>query len=237
MRRRTLLAALGTLGSLSGCAAPGSGPRYEGLAPEQSPGERFDPDEVQRRVELAGVDSMPDGVDLSIGATLLDGEVTGEETARVRVETTNGGRELFAPGRAGGCSLFNRNRGESEDGGLWLVRQGFPGMRFYGEGEKRVDPLWAVRTDDDDGPPPGIVFEGYGCATRYYAPGDSVAHEYRLWDGWRAPGYLPPGVHRFEREIELQSVDRTDEGDRAVPGETLASFTWGLELRVTDPGE
>ncbi|PSQ18232.1 hypothetical protein BRD00_05695 [Halobacteriales archaeon QS_8_69_26] len=239
MRRRTLLAAAaGTLGSLAGCGTGGgSDPGYEGLPADQAPDETFAPDERQRRIALEAVDPVPAAADLAIDVELLDGTVTGEDPAELAITTTNEGPERFVSVGEGGCSLFNRDRGESEDQALWLVQQGFPGMQFYagdGPDEKRVDPLWAVRTDGD-GPPPGIVFLDYGCAPRLFPPGDAVTSEYRVWDGWRGEGYMSPGLHRVETDVEVRATETPDEGDDPVPGDTVASFTWGLELRVTDP--
>lgn len=241
VRRRTLLtAAAGTVGSLAGCLSPGGSdppPEYGALPPAQRPDRSFDPDELQRRVSLESVDPVPGVARLAIDVELRDGAVTGEDPAELAVTTTNEGPERFVSAGDEGCSLFNRNSGESEDGGLWLVRPGFPGMPFYagdGPDEKRVDPLWAVRTDED-GPPPGIVFEAYGCLPHQYATDESVTNEYRVWDGWRAPGYMPAGTHRFEEPVRVRTATESDERDEPTPGETVASFTWGLELRVEIP--
>lgn len=220
---------------MAGCLDPlgGSDP-YGGLPADQRPAETFGPDEVQRRVGLAGVDSLPGDLDVSIDVILLEDTIMGNHTARMRVATTNEGSNRFFSVAEGGCSLFNRTRGESEDEALWLIGPDFPGMNYLGEEPRRVAPLWAIRRDGD-GPPPGLVFLSYGCGLRRYGPGETVANEYLLWDGWHGPGYIPPGVHRFEAEVEVTEVQWSSGEGPPTPGETIATAIWGFELSVEAP--
>lgn len=204
MDRRTLLAALGVgVVGLAGC---------------QRHRLRSSDGDDRRRVSLAGQDAVPDAHAVSLDVEVLEGAITPDRTARLRLTVTNEGADRALSAGEGMCNLFNRDRGGSDDpAGLWLYR---PAVT---EGVERRDDRWVQ--DRPSSEPRG--FPAYACSSRQYASGESVATELEVWDDYRVEGYLEPGTYRWEEDVQIQA------DPEAAGIETAgATVTWGFSLAV-----
>lgn len=208
MKRRTLLATLGTagIGGLAGCLGTGSSGTDVKYA---------------RQISLVSQDTVPVTHEVAIDVKLLAAQVTSDRTARLRITTTNeGSRRAISIGNDG-CELFNRSKGGSDaPPGLWLHD---PGHTEYIE---RNGDRWVADRPADD--PRG--FDAYGCLRKTYAAGESLGNEYVVWDDYRFEGYMTPGTYRWEERVSVaESTDDFPADDE------LGSFTWGFSLRVEAP--
>jgi hypothetical protein len=131
MKRREILGLLGAGGgtALSGCLSPP-------VAPSSTVS-----DGIQRRISLAGQNSIPDELQVSITAEMLESTVTDEHPARVRITMTNQGDER----RFSGCAVFDRESKGSIPPELWLesdlddsVRTGKNGSNRTSRGPERA---------------------------------------------------------------------------------------------------
>ncbi|MFB6138647.1 MAG: hypothetical protein ABEJ42_10000 [Halobacteriaceae archaeon] len=180
MKRRTLLGALGTTGSLGLTGCIGQGP------------EQHD-DTLQRRVSLVAQDAVTAVPHLQVGVEVLDAEITDAHTARLQITVENTGPPLTVsdPHTARDCALFNRTEGKSDPAGLWL----HPWPVEY----DRTDDRWVRNRSPDE----ARAFEMYGCNTAVYDTDESHAQEYAVWDDYRVDGYLEPGTYRFSTPITV----------------------------------
>jgi hypothetical protein len=206
MRRRDLLATLGTAGLVSGagCITVWA----------------TDPDVRRRTVSLSSVDDIATEHRVSIDVGLLEENVTDEHTARLRVTTTNEGepRRLSVGDRM--CAIFNREGEMSDPEGVWLYR---PEETQWLE---REGPRW----EHDGNPNSERAYAAYGCLPRKYETGESVATDYLLWDDFRVDGYLPPATYRWEVPIRVWNDREGGYSDAPV-----AAFTWGFSLSIDVP--
>lgn len=205
MDRRTLLATLGSGGVV-------------GLAGCQRLHEVRSDDGGRRRVTLASQDAVPETHEVSIDVEVLEGTITPDGPARLRLTVTNeGASRALSPGE-GMCHSFDRNRGGSDDpAGLWLYRP------TEAEGIDRRGDGWVA--DRPRSEPRG--FPAYACSSRQYASGESVATEYEVWDDYRVEGYLEPGTYRWEEDVQIQA-----DPDAAGTETRGATVTWGFSLAV-----
>ena len=203
MDRRTLLAALGTgVGGLAGC--------------QRHRGTRSD-DDGRRRVSLAGRDAVPEPHEVSIDVEVLEGAITPDRPARLRLTVTNEGADRALSAGEGGCNLFDRARGGSDDPpGLWLYRPS------EAEALQRRGDRWVQ--DRPQSRPRG--FPAWACSSRQYASGESVATEYEVWHDYRVEGYFEPGTYRWEEDVQIHADP--DAGEPRRP----AGRSWGFSLTV-----
>ncbi|WP_458207172.1 hypothetical protein [Haladaptatus sp. NG-SE-30] len=232
MNRRRVLALLcgtGLLGStslLSGCLQHAPSDSGAGVDGDEDDHDRAvdqtdtpESGEIQRRILLANVDEVPEEHDLRIGVGLLEGMVTAEHTAHLRVTIANEGRKRRLSAGDEICNLFNRDKGASENPGLWL--HGLQSAEWDG----RKGDRWTRDRDPDE----QIAYPAYGCLNRLYERGESVTNEYLVWDDYRVKRYMEPGTYRFEERIRIYAPEYDDWKD------TLGEFTWGFDLRVEAP--
>lgn len=212
MNRRRILAVGGTTlfgGCLTRAGLDASGPKST---------ETFGLDEVQRRMSLANVDEVREKYAVGIDAELSEETVTAAHTARLRVTVANEGEKRKLSAGEGMCNPFNREKGKSENPGLWL--------------HEPEDTEWIERKGDrwtrDRSPNEQRMFPNYGCLPREYEEGESVTTEYAVWDDYRVVGYMGPGTYRFEEQIRIYAPKYDDWKD------TLGEFRWGFDLRVED---
>lgn len=173
--------------------------------------------DLQRSVSLAEVDDVPEEQEVEMDVELLQGTINAEQTARLRVTTTNTGRRRAISVSEDMCSLFNRQRGASDEPpGLWLHRPKSE-ESIERDGEK-----W-VRDRPADDP---RAYAAYACLPKVYESGVSVSNEYLLWDDYRVEGYLEPGTSRWEEEVTIS------EPEEPVDAGSLGRFTWGFSLEL-----
>lgn len=224
MQRRDFLAVAGTaLAGTAGCAAPSNAgnsttesttDRFDDLP-------RFDPSEVQRRVSLERVDSVPAEYSVSIDLELLNETVTGRDPANVRATVTNtADEERFITRNEGDCALFDRSDGASESPGLHLHRPGLPGFALDCGTASRLRNLWRLDLPEDARCP----IESYGCTPRGYDAGESKSETYQIWDDFQEPGYMPAGEYRFQTRVRV-----------GRQRETTTQFEWGFSVSVSRP--
>lgn len=211
MKRRRYLAAaaMAGLAGLSGCKgdiAPGAGRHLLG------------PDTDRRRVSLAEVDGTPDDVPVDIDVEIIEALATADHPVRIAVTTTNQGSERAISVAEGGCCLFNREKGGSDEEGLWL----YPAENT--DHEDRRGDRWVL---DASG---GRGYALYGCNPRRYATGESLTNEYEVWDGYAVRGYFPPGTYRWAEAVQVYDDPRAGFG-----GDPDVEFVWGFSLDVTVP--
>ena len=205
MRRRQALAALGTLsvGSIAGCLDRSSFPFGS------------DADPHPRRVSLVHLGTLPEDVAFAIDAELPTPTVTDRHPATLVLTARNLGAKRAISVGVDGCRPFNRSRGRSQNGGLWLY-----GARD--EPEPRVDGRWEY---DPDGP---IGYPAYGCARRVWAAGESQTYVYSVWDDPVTEGYYEPGTYRWTHSVSAAPPESE------MDAEPTVQATWGLELRVEE---
>lgn len=211
MNRRSALRGLAGSGllALGGCvSAPGTSPRSS-----ESPSGR-----VQRRLSLSGQDTVREGAELRIEASVLDPTVTDSQTARIRVTITNDGPSREISVSTGRCALFNRYSQASTPRGLWL---GLADEAIY---VTQTGPRWIAE------PPDNGAFPDYGCAGRTYEPGESVSVEYAIYDDDRAGGYLESGTYRFEEDVLI-----TPGPSAKRDADASLTINWGFSLDIENP--
>jgi hypothetical protein len=192
MNRRRFLAAL-PLGFATGCL---------GASP-------FAPNPHPKRVFVAQVDPLPQEFEFRIDAEVRTETVTDDHPATLVLTATNEGDARPVSVATGECSPFNRSRGRSDGGGLWLYRAGT-------EPDERHRNRWTRGGD-------GVrTHPAYGCAMREWAAGETWTYEYEVWDDERTDGYYEPGWYRWRLPV------------RVGTGEDEAEAAWFLELRVVD---
>lgn len=211
MRRRTALAGVvGAATGLTGC--------FGGIVGNESGDEATPvPDGEQRRVRFDDTGSVPEGVPLSIDASLPERRITGTRTARVWVELTTEGSSRAVTVGSGGCALFNRAARASDPAGLWLAR-----------GDRDVDRdgnAWVA--DDLPSDPEG--FGGYGCTPTALEAGEALTNGYAVWDDGRVDGYLEPGTYRWEAAIGVWAPPE-------AAGSPDRTFDWHLSLDLLRSG-
>lgn len=220
MRRRAVLAAVGTsLAGTAGCSASlGGGTTTTDRTTTRSL-PTFDATTVQRQVSLADVDDVPDHP-VAIDAELLNGAVTGEDPARVRVTVTNEADEKrYFTNNDGECALFNRGGGASDPAGAHLHQPDFPGYAGPCADPTRRGNLWQLDLSSST----QCLVQDYGCAPVAYDAGETKSTTYQVWDDYTVKGYLPPDTYRFEERVILGE----NEGDE--------EFRWGFSLIVELP--
>jgi len=211
MNRRALLATLGA--SIAGCA--GCVSAVNGGPPTSDGSDSiFEASEVQRRVSLGEVDDAPVSK-VSLDAELLNGTVTGEGPARVRVSLTNEGKSKRLTDNEGECALFNRRGGASDPAGVSLHQPEFPGYTGECRHYSRRGNRWRLdRPSSED-----CRVLSYGCESVAYEAGETRATTYQLWDDHTVEGYMPPDTYRFKAQV---AVDEE-------------SFDWGFSVVVESP--
>jgi hypothetical protein len=233
MRRRDLLraAALAGTTAVAGCTnALDTEPRGGGGSSptDTTPGSPTESpagtgrEELQRTVSLASVDSVPTEFEVEMDVELLRSSVTGAETARLRITTTNTGSPRSISVAEDMCSLLNRSKGGSDSpAGLWLQPP---------DSTKHID-REGDRWEADRSPDEHRAYAAYGCTNKEYAAGESVRNEYVLWSDFQAEGYMDPGTYRWEEAVSVSDPDG------ATPTGTADgnTFSWGFSLSVREP--
>jgi hypothetical protein len=194
--RRGALAVAGVagLGSLAGCSQD-AGPLRNS----------------ERRVFLDGTGDLPSDAGVGIDIEQLGRRITQDGTVGYRVTTTNREREKRISVASGPrCCLFNRERGGSQPGSLWL-------HHVDDQPTESDDQRWSADRPADE----PRTFEEYECSPRPFTAGESVTNEYRLWADYRLAGYIPAGAYRFRTEVV---VDAEGEGSR--------SYDWEFSVTV-----
>ena len=213
MKRRAYLAAAGTVGlvGLSGCKgdiARGAGRHLLG------------PDTDRRLVSVAGVDEPPGDLSLNIEVELREAVASVDHPPRLAIATTNLASERAISIAPGGCSLFNRLKGGSDDpAGLWLYP---PDALDHSD---RVGNRWVP--DISGGRGKAL----YGCDPATYQVDESLTNEYEVWDDYQSRGYFPPGTYRWAEPVQVWNEPRASSHDRPD-----VEFTWGFSLSVEVPG-
>lgn len=205
MKRRTLLASVGTagVGGMAGCLGRGDS-GTDG--------------EYARQISLVSQDTVPDTHDVAIDVELLATRVTSDLAARLRITTTNEGARRAISIGDDGCELFNRSKGGSDEPpGLWLHD---PDRTEHVD--RKRDRWEADRPADAS-----RVYDAYGCLRRTYEADESLGNEYVVWDDYRVEGYMTPGTYRWEERVSIAKTTDDFPGD-----DLLGSFTWGFTLRV-----
>lgn len=174
---------------------------------------------IQRRVSLASVDDVPAKHRLTIEVELLESTVTAAHTARLRVTTTNTGPKRKISIGEGTCNLFNRDSGLSEEPGLVLHSP---------ESTEWIDRSGSRWVPDRPSDEPR-AYAAYGCLSRIYPKGDSVANEYVIWDDYQVAGYMTPGTYRFAEPVRIKHPDD------GLDAEPTADFTWGFSVAIEKP--
>lgn len=229
MKRRTLLAVLGTTGvaGLAGClgrSQPSSTkPTATVTANSTSTTDATTTaeGEIQRRISLASQDSVPNKYNIEINATVLEPLITTTHPARVRITMTNKGsrRALSVWGET--CDLFNRSRGGSDaPRGLWLHDP------EQAASIERKEGKWVADRQTDF--PRG--YAAYGCGKKMVGAGEAFSSEYVVWDDYQVSGYLTPGTYRWEEPVSI-----SEDADTQTSDDQRQSFTWGFSLQVEDP--
>jgi hypothetical protein len=242
-RRRFLATAVAGTGLLAGCTT-GSPPANQATSTSETETQATNSEttsngDVQRRIALAGVDEVPDEHDLRIGVEMLQSTVTDEHTAHLRLTATDETSRKRRIGiGTGKCSLFNREKGESEPSGLWL---------YTPDEAKRLDRAGNRWTEDVD--PNGVdAYADYGCGYRPVVHDEPIINEYLVWDDYREEGYMTPGTYRFETSIMVGGQapgsnptvignNSTTGDDPTTSSESEGEFTWGFSLAVKNPNE
>jgi len=206
MNRRTFLQQLGGGGllGLSGCVSP---PAPSSSSPVS--------DGVQRRISLAGQDSVPDEHQVSITAEVLESIVTDDYPARVRIAITNHGDER----RFSSCAVFDRESLGSNPPGLWL------------EDSLREDDQTGEQWIKQNLPGPGEGFGGKGCGWQVYDSGESTHTTYAILHDGRTDGYFTPGTYRWEEDVHI-----IPKQSQTVESDEETTITWGFSLTVENPG-
>lgn len=256
IRRRPFLKRLGISGvamHIAGCLSVPSTTESSDSPSNQSHSDttggeqNTDESHVQRRITLAGQDSVPQEYDAQINVEMLRSTVTPEQTARLRVTTTNTGeRRGFSLREGNQCSLFNRDRGGSDSPhGLWLYS---PSDTKYLE---REGDKWIASNA-------GPGWGAYGCGGSPLSKNESINNEYVVWDDYRTNDYMSPDVYRFEERVTIfpisqETVSQTSQGmsetrepsttptlepsttwmPRPTADPRRIEFTWGFSLEVS----
>jgi len=204
MNRRTLLGRLGGCGllGLGGCASP-SGSSSSTVS-----------DGTQRRISLAGQDSIADEHQVSITVEMLEPAVTDEHPARVRIAITNWGDER----RFSGCAVFDRESLGSNPPELWL------------ESNLDEDEQTGKQWIKQNLPGPGEGFGGYACGWQVYDSGESTHTTYAILHDGRTDGYFTPGTYRWEEDVHISPK----QSQTAESGEE-ETITRGFSLTVESP--
>lgn len=177
--------------------------------------------ENKRDITIEHVDSIDrENVEITIDIELLRSTVNPEQTARLRITTTNTGASRNLRHGPNRCSLFNRNDGASDPPGLWLHP---PGAKKWID---RANNRWTR----DANPEKPRTFDASVCPLHPYKSGESVSNDYLVWDDYRTPGYMKPGTYRFERNVPVYEYE---ESPSPLPEHTqYPGFRWGFEIRV-----
>lgn len=191
----------------------------DGTAPAERTATPADADTL-RRVSVAERDAVDDDHAVRMNVEVRRRRVTDRRTARFAVTTTNTGPRRALSVGSGGCALFNRSEGGSDDpAGLWLYRPERAASVDRAGSEWRADrPADASR-----------VYQAYGCLPVAYGPGESRTTEYVLWDDYRVEGYLTPGSYRWETDVGVWT-----DADPGAGDDPSGEFTWGFSLRVEE---
>jgi hypothetical protein len=204
VRRRTLLGGLGALGTtgLAGCVGFPAPSWSDDAGPATT-------------VSLDEQDAVPEQYGIDIAVEVVRAEFTDESPAAILGTTTNRGGPVKLSIGTGYCSIFNRQRGGSDEPpGLWLHRPDSHGI-------ERADGRWVTDLPRDE--PRG--FPDVGCTMEAYREGQAVSTPYQVWDDYQTSGHLVPGTYRWE-----ESVTVSDASSDSGSGEE--SFTWGFSLRL-----
>lgn len=186
-------------------------------ATEDSPTETSDSETVQRYVSLDDVDSVPGQYGVEMDVELVRSVITDDQTARLRITTTNTGSPRHISVGKDKCSLLNRSAGGSDSPeGLWLHD---PEDTQYID--RKGDRWEADRAADE---PRG--YAAYACAKREYTAGESISNAYVLWDDYQVEGYMERRIYRWEEEVTVSET----ETETGTSGEQ--TFTWGFSLEV-----
>jgi hypothetical protein len=200
-RRQYLCALAGASAGLAGCASG----TFSSFPSDPT---------VQRHVHLVDVQSIDQPHDFRLDVELVSSVVTDTETAQLRTTLTNTGetrrigaaRALFAEGGSTSKYTF----------GLMLMT---PSRMADIE---RVPGRWTRDAHPD-------AERGFGAGVDVpptLDEGESVSHDYYVWDDYRYEGYMRPDTYPFEVDVGLG----TDDGEHR-------STTWGFSLNVVDPSD
>lgn len=166
---------------------------------------------VQRVVQIASIDRSEKPHEFRFDVEVVNPLVTDTETALVRTTVTNTGpkrrvgaaKPLFARGAGGSVYTF----------GLWLVTS----SRM--ESITRESDRWIYDPSQSYGPstelPPVL------------AAGESVSHDYFVWDNAQYEGYMPPDTYPFRPSYPIRTAG--EDGPRRA--------TWGFSLDVSNPDD
>lgn len=208
MRRRTVLAAAGSLGTslLAGCVGssrddPADGDSNRPSTTRSTARSTTPPGDGHRVVSLAASDDVPPAVPVDLTATVETAGITDDHTAQVRVAFRNAGDEPRRFG-FGVHAPFTGGRSVDES---WLL---FPDMTVDG----LPGHCWE--------PNRGLAYP-LKLEFRLLDPGETVARTYELWGSDEDDACLPTGRFRFEEEYDVYKG--------AVEG-----FDWGFEVTVAD---
>jgi len=206
MKRRTFIATstLATTGVIGGCS--GISPFGDGEAV----------DDMKREVSLERPDDITER-EFDIGVELRSGQVDSESTARLEIIKTNTGdrRSVWIPQGP----LFGWEHAGSQPTGLWLYNQKTTATAM----NYKKDGRWTIRNDPPYDPQASL----HGASSPVvYEQGETVSHEYELWDDYLVDGYFPTGTFRFEGPISIwESADREESAH--------SRLHWGFSIEVT----
>lgn len=210
MHRRALLTGMSTIGvgGIAGCL--GSLTNFSGA------------DVHPVHLSVADVDTIADENELEMGVECLESTVTDSQPARLQVTTMNTGPERTVSVGAGGCGLFTRNAGGSNSPpGLWLYTKR-RSSKLANRYEARDGDRWVEDKAKDN----RRGYDGYGCTSPTYSPGEELTNEYVVWDDYRVSGYFEPGTYRWEETVTTIPPDSSDDDTGGT------SFVWGFSLHV-----
>lgn len=216
MKRRDVLSVIGSGAAvgLAGCATSGGATVRTDDTTTAPP--------APRMMSIESVETIADEYNLEADVELLNAVIDRTQTAEIRVSVRNTGpkRGISVVGGAT-CDLFDRDAARSDDPpGLWLFRSDRSRELDRKPGRWVQDyPQDRVRG-----------FNGYGCGLKVYSPGETVAHDYEIWDDYRVDGYLLPGTYRWQEEIEIGEEFSEDEAYSY--DDVDATVSWGFSISM-----
>lgn len=211
MNRRDFLSTLGasTIAGISGCITASRRGDNDTTTTDES---------LQRVISLEDVDRIPDRYQLRASVDLTNHVVTNTQTAEIQISVTNTGENRLISIGDNRCDLFDRDAAGSDNPpGLWLFRSD-RSRSIERDGQRWVQDLPQDRARG---------FNGYGCTPESFSSGETVTHEYEVWDDYRVRGYLSPNTYRWQENIRIWPNTTVD--DRGKPTHTL---DWGFSILV-----
>ena len=210
MNRRDLLTSLGAAGTagIAGCIGTS----------DSEPSEESYPEGKQRRVTLAGQDTVSDGHELSLNIEVRRALITHAETAHLRVRATNEGQTRgISFTETDKCALFNRSKGLSDEPQGLILRGPSDAEQLELPENQWVRDLPSDKVRS---------WDTYGCSIETIESGAAFTNEYHVWDDYQTEEYLEPGTYRWEEQIRLTDPPQSNSPDMR------AEFTWGFSLTL-----